>query len=159
MEQMTFGTTLVAALFSKLGAPIPTAIPQRTLDLAASFEARQQVWLSMLTTMMAMAMAMETNDFEDQGDEGKDDSDGDDGDVRVDCACNLLRIFGTHRVVCLLSIYRDLSLIPFPTRFHVAHCHWAGGENHVEQHEGREDLNPRSEVLLRRSDRGRGEAR
>uniref|UniRef100_A0A7S4J7L2 J domain-containing protein n=1 Tax=Guillardia theta TaxID=55529 RepID=A0A7S4J7L2_GUITH len=42
MEQMTFGTTLVAALFSKLGAPIPTAIPQRTLDLAASFEARQQ---------------------------------------------------------------------------------------------------------------------
>ncbi|EKX32510.1 hypothetical protein GUITHDRAFT_148588 [Guillardia theta CCMP2712] len=43
MEQMTFGTTLVAALFSKLGAPIPTAIPQRTLDLAASFEARQQL--------------------------------------------------------------------------------------------------------------------
>jgi len=34
MEQMTFGTTLVAALFSKLGAAIPTAIPQRTLDTA-----------------------------------------------------------------------------------------------------------------------------
>ena len=42
MEQMNLGTTLVAALFSSLGAPIPTAIPQRTLDLAASGEARQQ---------------------------------------------------------------------------------------------------------------------
>uniref|UniRef100_A0A7S0VZ46 J domain-containing protein n=1 Tax=Hemiselmis tepida TaxID=464990 RepID=A0A7S0VZ46_9CRYP len=41
MEQMTFGTTLVAALFSKLGAPIPTAIPQRTLDDATDTGARQ----------------------------------------------------------------------------------------------------------------------
>ena len=42
MEQMTFGTTLRAALFSKLGAPIPTAIPQRTLDLAQDPMARSQ---------------------------------------------------------------------------------------------------------------------
>ena len=42
MEQMNLGTTLVAALFSSLGAPIPTAIPQRTLDLAADGGARQQ---------------------------------------------------------------------------------------------------------------------
>ena len=36
LEQLNFGTTLVAALFSKLGAPIPTIIPQRTLDMATS---------------------------------------------------------------------------------------------------------------------------
>jgi len=48
MERMGLGTTLVAALFSKLGAPIPTAIPQRTLDVATDAGARgnavQIVW-------------------------------------------------------------------------------------------------------------------
>ena len=42
MEQMNLGTTLVAALFSSLGAPIPTAVPQRTLDQAANARAHGQ---------------------------------------------------------------------------------------------------------------------
>jgi DnaJ-domain-containing protein 1 len=40
LERMNFGTTLVAALFSKLGAPVPTAIPQKTLDIALSAQSR-----------------------------------------------------------------------------------------------------------------------
>ena len=40
LERMNFGTTLVAALFSKLGAPIPTAIPQKTLESALNAQSR-----------------------------------------------------------------------------------------------------------------------
>jgi DnaJ-domain-containing protein 1 len=43
LERMNFGTTLVAALFSKLGAPIPTAIPQKTLDTALNLQSRMGV--------------------------------------------------------------------------------------------------------------------
>ena len=43
LERMNFGTTLVAALFSKLGAPIPTAIPQKTLDTALNLQSHMNV--------------------------------------------------------------------------------------------------------------------
>eukprot|EP00960_Hanusia_phi_P034049 750797-Hanusia_phi.AAC.1 len=93
MEQMTFGTTLVAALFSKLGAPIPTAIPQRTLDLAASFEARQQgekiAWNSAIegkvsTHGVRFYFGEVTEEEARKGDDDDDDIDNEDAHADAD---------------------------------------------------------------------------